>query len=106
MFNVNLVTENEIWVTPHPTHNNYGISFDSRSGATDMRLVHGDIDGTSRLQVISDHNAPIAVLSWYFVTVETIMETVNSGDVSAFDSLTKIIYEVTANAKSDTKATD
>lgn len=106
MFNVNLVTENEIWVTPHPTHTNYGISFDSRSGTTDMRLVHGEIDGTSRLQVISDHNAPIAVLSWYFVTVETLMESVNSGDVSVFDSLTKITYEDTANAKSNTETTD
>lgn len=88
---VDYVPEIQMWVTPHPVYSNYGIAFDARSGQTQMRLVNGTFDG-SRVQVVTA-NAPIPVLSWYYVTLESILESVNNGDTSIFDSLTKIEYK-------------
>ncbi len=86
--------ENDIWVHPHPIYSNYGMAFDSRGTGTVLRLVHGNL-GTERLTVIEDHNAPIPVLSWYFLNIEVMLNSVNSGDTNIFASLTRIEYKDT-----------
>lgn len=66
----------------HPTFTDYGLALSiNRAGeqhVVECNIVTGSIDGHSRLEIITDHSAPLDVQLWCFTGMRTIRESVNT----------------------------
>ncbi|UAW53125.1 hypothetical protein pEaSNUABM30_00007 [Erwinia phage pEa_SNUABM_30] len=89
MYNVSTCSidgEEKVVVYRHPIFTDYGIGLKiDRSGemtSVQCNIVTGSIDGQSKLEVITDHTAPLEVQVWCFTCMLTLRESVNMQSLS------------------------
>ncbi|AXG67051.1 hypothetical protein MPK70_gp007 [Erwinia phage pEa_SNUABM_33] len=70
----------------HPIFTDYGLGLKiDRSGemtVVECNIVNGVIDGQSKLEVITDHTAPLDVQLWCFTCMINLRESVNRQSLS------------------------